>query len=69
MFRDTKNSTVDVAAPTPDALWERVNDSGELEVYDLGINDTDEEIEQPTLEDSNREARPSRESYVVDRRL
>ncbi|MCM1561237.1 MAG: DUF4011 domain-containing protein [Butyrivibrio sp.] len=63
-FRDTKTSTVEIVAPTPDVLWEKVNGSGDLEVYDPKIIDIDNDIEQITLEDSERGIKQNRDEYL-----
>lgn len=63
-FRDTKTATVEIVAPSPDVLWEKVNGAKDLEVYDPGIADLDNEVEQLSLEDSEKEGKTSREDYI-----
>ena len=63
-FRDTKTATVEIVAPSPDVLWEKINGAKDLEVYDPGIADLDNEVEQLSLEDSEKEGKTSREDYI-----
>lgn len=63
-FRDTKTSTVEIVAPAPDILWEKINGTGDLEVYDPGIIAIDNEAEQLSFDDSGKETKLSREDYI-----
>lgn len=63
-FRDTKTSTVEIVAPAPDVMWEKVNGTGDLEAYDPGIINSDNEVKQLSLEDSGKDTKLSREDYI-----